>query len=158
MIGAFNFSCFECHDRKDMLQYAKSALRSLKTKGTLFLEIAGGPGFTEPHQDTRMIRVPGVGRVKQIWEQHPFDPITSIGDYSIHFKFSDGSGINDAFTYHWRIWNIRELREILEEAGFKKTIVLWETRELNGEGSGEFLPLENTEALHSFIAYIVAVK
>ena len=66
--------------------------------------------------------------------------------------------MNDAFTYHWRIWNIRELREVLADAGFKKTVVLWEDIDEKGNGKGEFLPTDQAENVHSWIAYVVGVK
>ena len=92
-----------------------------------------------------------MGRVKQLWEQHQFYPITTVSDYSIHFKLPTGDWLNDAFTYHWRIWGLRELREILSEAGFKKTLILWP------EGDA-YHPVETAEPEPFFIAYIVALK
>ncbi len=158
MIGAFNFSYFGFHERKELLRYARAAFKSLKSKGTFFLEVAGGPGFIEPHREVKTISVPQLGKVTQVWEQHQFDPITSVNDYSIHFKLPDGEWLNDAFTYHWRVWSIRELREILKDAGFKESVVLWERPDEEGEGSGEYLPTENSELSHSYIAYVVGVK
>lgn len=152
MIGAFNFSYYVFHTRKEMLRYAKAAYQSLKSTGTLFLEVAGGEGFLEPGTEEKKMKIPGVGLISQIWEQHQYDPITHVSDFSIHFKLPKNIVLNDAFTYHWRIWKIRELREILEEAGFKKTVVLWETSD------SEFLPLENTEHVHSHVSYVVGVK
>lgn len=158
MIGAFNFSFCDFHERKTLLKYARSALKSLDKKGTLFMELGGGAGFLEPLSEPKTVKVPGVGRVEQIWEQHQFDPITAVNDYSIHFKLPGGEVVADAFTYHWRVWTIREVREILEEAGFSKTTVLWESPSKRGRESGEFLPTENAENLHSWIAYVIGVK
>jgi len=153
-IGAFNFSFFVFHERKEMLRYFRAAYRSLAKKGTIFLELAGGPGFKEPNAETHTASVPGVGRVTQIWEQHPYDPITQIGDFSIHFKLPGGVALNDAFTYHWRMWQIRDLREVLADAGFQKSVVLW-------ENDGEYLPTEEikeAENPHSWVAYVIGVK
>jgi len=158
MIGAFNFSCFTFLTRVDLLRYFRAVHASLKKPGTLFLEIAGGPGFIEPRHERRNFSVPGIGKVKQIWEQHQYDPITGINDYSIHFGLPDGSWLQDAFQYHWRIWGIPELRDALAEAGFRKSVVLWEQVDARGKGTGELLPTENAELPESYVAYLVAVK
>ena len=158
MIGAYNFSYCVFHERKEMLKYTKAAYRSLKEKGTLFLEVAGGAGFQEQLQESKTFSVPGIGKVKQTWEQHQYDPITQVNDFSIHFKLPDQRLMLDAFTYHWRLWTIRELREILIDAGFQKTVVLWESADSKGDGTSEYLPLENAENTTSYVAYVVGVK
>ncbi len=157
-IGAYNFSYFVFHERKELLKYARAAFLSLKKKGTLFLEIAGGEGFREELRESKRVNVPGVGKVEEIWEQHQYDPITQVNDFSIHFKLPDGTWMNDAFTYNWRLWDIRDLREVLMDAGFKKTVVLWEKGNESGEGTGEYLPSEQADPVHSFVAYVVGVK
>jgi SAM-dependent methyltransferase len=151
MIGAFNFSFFIFHERKELLKYAKAAHKSLVAKGTIFLELAGGVGFQEQNSELKTVKIPGVGMVTQVWEQHQYDPITQVSDFSIHFKLPDGSTMNDAFTYHWRMWQIRDLQEVLLDAGFKKTVVLW-------ENDGEYLPVENAELTESWVAYVIGVK
>lgn len=150
-IGAFNFSFFVFHERKVLLQYARAAFKSLNKKGTFFLELSGGKGFLKSGLEKQKVNIKNYGKVTQIWEQHQFDPITSVNDYSIHFQLPNGKWLNDAFQYHWRIWGIREVQEILEEAGFKKTIILWEK-------DGEFLPTENAEHANSWVAFVVGVK
>lgn len=158
MIGAFNFSYFVFHERKELLKYFKSALKSLNRKGTLFLEVGGGVDFFETLTDEKRVKVPGVGTVRQIWEQHVFDPITAVCDYSIHFELPGREILNDAFTYHWRLWGIRDLREALLDAGFTKTVVLWEQIDEHGEGTGEYLPSEECDYARSWVAYVVGVK
>jgi SAM-dependent methyltransferase len=157
-VGAFNFSFYAFHERATLLRYVKSVHRSLASSGTVFLEMAGGPGFVEPHSDSKTIQIPGVGRIKQVWEQHAFDPISAVCDYSIHFDLGKKGWMNDAFTYHWRIWTLREVREVLSEAGFERTVVRWEKPDARGEGSGEFEIREDAAPLHSWIAYVVGVK
>jgi SAM-dependent methyltransferase len=158
LIGAFNFSFFVFHERRDLLKYARSAFKSLNTSGTFFLELAGGDGFMETRQEKRVIPIPGIGRVQMIWEQHQYDPITAVNDFSIHFRLPDGEWLNDAFRYHWRLWGIRDLREILMEAGFKKTAVLWGELNSDEEETGEFLPQENADYQKAWIAYVVGIK
>ena len=157
-IGAFNFSFYIFHERRMLLRYLRSARRSLSKPGTLFLELAGGPGFVEPFEDQKVFRVPSVGSVTQIWEQHGQDPLTSVADYSIHYGLPSGEWIPDAFTYHWRIWTIREVRELLAEAGFSRSVVLWEKPGRNGSGSGEFEIREDAPQVHSWVAYVVGIQ
>jgi hypothetical protein len=77
----------------------------------------------------------------------------------IHFVFPDGSKMKDAFRYEWRLWSIPEIRELLVEAGFSKTVVYWEgTDEDSDEGDGDFQPTEIGDADAGWIAYISAEK
>lgn len=64
----------------------------------------------------------------------------------------------DVFTYDWRMWSISELREIMDEVGFKETKVYWEGTNRLGGGNGVFSEVEKGEACLSWIAYIVGVK
>jgi len=154
-IGAYNFSFYIFHQRKTLLQYFKAVHQSLKSKGTFFLELSGGEGFKETLHESKKFKIPGYGTFQSMWQQHQYDPISQINNYSIHFKLPNGKWMNEAFTYHWRIWEIREVREILEDAGFSKTIVLWENTEENAD---EYLPQEQGDYRRDWLAYIVAVK
>lgn len=158
LIGAYNFSFFVFHERCDLLRYARSAFASLKKKGTFFLELAGGDGFRQAREDDRKGKLKGVGDFRFIWEHHQYDPISAVCDYSIHFKLPHRPWMNDAFTYHWRIWEIRDVREVLAQAGFRKTYVLWEKSDRRGEGTGEYYPTENGGNEDTFIAFVVGVK
>lgn len=153
-IGAYNFSFFIFHERAELLKYAKAVYASLKSKGTFFLETAGGEGFLESSREGKITKIPKVGKVEKVWEQHQYDPIQCVNDYSIHFKLPNGKWLNDAFTYHWRIWGMREVRDILKEAGFRKTVVLWEHR----DNKNEWVPAEEAASVHYWLAYIVGVK
>lgn len=154
-IGAYNFSFYTFHDRKTLLQYFRSVHRSLKSKGTFFLELTGGEGFRETLQEAKRLKITGVGSLKYIWQQFQHDPISNTNHYAIHFKLPDGTWIHDAFTYHWRIWDIREVREVLLDAGFKNTVVLWENTD---EEADEFLPQEQGDPRRDWLCYVVGVK
>jgi SAM-dependent methyltransferase len=154
-IGAYNFSFYTFHERKTLLQYFKSVRLSLKKKGVFFLEMAGGEGFKETITDQKKFKVDGVGKVKSLWEQKQYDPVTQVNDYAIHFQLPDGTWMDNAFTYHWRIWEIREVREILEDAGFDQTLVLWEHSD---DEADEFLPQEKGDNRRDWLAYVVGVK
>ncbi len=157
-IGAFNYSVFEFHERRELIRYFRAAHASLNTKGTLFLEIAGGDAFLAPSIEERRIKVPGAGMVTQAWEQQQYDPITGRNDYSIHFKLPRGKTMSDAFVYHWRVWSIPEIRDALAAAGFKKSVVLWEQEDGKGKPTGEYLPAENAGHPDFYVAYVVGVK
>jgi hypothetical protein len=60
-----------------------------------------------------------------LWEQRSFDPISHRVDCRIHFAFCDGSRLDDAFVYDWRMWTLPELQDLLLEAGFADAGVLW---------------------------------
>jgi hypothetical protein len=141
-----------------MLQYFRSVYRSLKPQGSFFLELAGGQGMQDSMKEKRSFSVPGVGKCLYVWEQLDHDPIQDHNDYYIHFKLPSGRWMKKAFHYSWRLWGVRELREILEEAGFSDTVVLWETANEDGVGSGEYIPLEKGDNDEAWIAYVVGIK
>ena len=154
VIGAHNFSFFTFHERCELLRYARSAYQSLNSKGTFFLEMAGGSGFVETDENREKYKIEGIGRVEYIWEQHPFDPITKVCDYSIHFKLPNRKVLSDAFTYHWRLWEIREVREILKQAGFDQTRVLWP----KDESMTRYEEREYAPDAEVWLAYVVGVR
>jgi SAM-dependent methyltransferase len=158
LVGAYNFSFCIFHKRAQMLQYFRSVYRSLNPQGSFFLELAGGQGMQDSMKEKRSFSVPGVGKCLYVWEQLDHDPIQDHNDYYIHFKLPSGRWMKKAFHYSWRLWGVRELREILEEAGFSDTVVLWETANEDGVGSGEYIPLEKGDNDEAWIAYVVGIK
>ena len=91
-----------------------------------------------------------------VWQQAEYNPITHETLCYIHFKFDDGSKIERAFTYDWRLWTIAELRELLYEVGFTTVRVYWEATGKDGEGTGEYRATEKEENQESWLVYIVA--
>lgn len=156
LIACCNFSFFIFKTRKLLLKYFKFCLQSLSRDGTLVLELAGGPGMIAPGREIRTLKHRGK-KYQYVWHQRYFDPITHDSKYSIHFKMPNGKWIKDVFTYDWRLWTIPEIRELLEEAGFKSSVVYWESSH-RGEGTGEFVITENGDNAYSWIAYVVGLK
>ena len=83
----------------------------------------------------------------------------------IHFDFDDGSRMERAFEYDWRLWSIPEVTELLYEAGFSKVHVYWEEFVDNGdedeeylEGTGEYTAVTEVPQQESWIAYFVVEK
>jgi SAM-dependent methyltransferase len=157
LIIACNFSFFIFKQRELLRKYFKSCLQSLNPGGVLLLETVGGPGMIEHGRETKTVQWNKQKKFKYTWHQKVFDPITHFGQYAIHWKLWDGTILKDAFTYDWRLWSIPELREILAEAGFSKSLVYWET-EHRGRGTGEYMQMENGDNAFSWIAYVLGVK
>jgi cyclopropane fatty-acyl-phospholipid synthase-like methyltransferase len=136
-----------------MRAYFSQVHASLVSDGMFFLDAYGGPEAYEEQKEKTKYK-----DFTYIWDQAEFEPVTGHALCHIHFKFPDGSRIKKAFSYEWRIWTLPELRELLEEAGFKKVRVYWEDEDEDGEGNGEFSEDDAGEADLAWIAYLVAEK
>jgi hypothetical protein len=63
-----------------------------------------------------------------------------------------------AFSYRWRLWTIPEIRELLDEAGFRKSEVYSEsTDRRTGRGNGVFRVRESADSDPGWIGYIAAL-
>lgn len=153
ILGAFNFSYWIFKTRDEMRAYFSQVHASLVSDGMFFLDAYGGPEAYEEQKEKTKYK-----DFTYIWDQAEFEPVTGHALCHIHFKFPDGSRIKKAFSYEWRIWTLPELRELLEEAGFKKVRVYWEDEDEDGEGNGEFSEDDAGEADLAWIAYLVAEK
>jgi len=152
IVLAMNFSYYLFLTRKTMLEYFQSVRQSLLPGGLFFLDAYGG--YDAPRE---IIEPRECGDFTYIWEQASFNPINAQMQCYIHFEFPDGSRMDRAFSYYWRLWTPPEIREILAEAGFSHSHVYWEgTDEETGEGDGEFTCSEVGDADPGWIAYIIA--
>ena len=152
VVLALNFSYWVFRDRRTMVRYFRRVHAALAADGMFFLDAFGGyEALREMRESTRH------RNFTYIWDQAGYDPIT--GDYlcKIHFKFSDGTTLREAFVYHWRLWTLPELIEMLTKARFRVT-VYWEGTAPDGGGNGVFLPATNGEADACWIAYLAAEK
>ncbi len=150
---AVNFSYFCFKRRSDLKVYFSNALASLKKNGILVLDVFGGTQCTDAIEDKHKLK-----NFTYYWDQKSFDPVTNEAVFHIHFKPDGHSKIKNVFTYDWRMWSIPELRDLLDEVGFKKTHVYWEGTSRSGFGNGVFTRTEQGEACLSWIAYIVGEK
>lgn len=155
IVLAMNFSYF-CFKTRDALRgYFRNVLRSLAEGGMLIMDCYGGSESLLEQEEERDID----GEFTYVWDQARFDPISAHMICHIHFHFDDGSKMRNAFSYDWRMWSLPEIRELLAEAGYRRSTVYWEgTDEDDEEGNGEFTPAEQGEADPAWIAYIVAEK
>ena len=90
-----------------------------------------------------------------IWDQDSFAPITHDVVNHIHFEFEDGSKLEKAFTYEWRYWSLREVQELLVEAGFNQVRVYWDQSE--DDDSEQYLETSRAESQPGWLAYLVAL-
>jgi len=153
VVMAQNFSYFLFEERAMLLRYLRAIRRALDDHGLLILDAYGGPdAVKEQIEETEF------DDFVYCWDQDAFDPITRHARCYIHFAFPDGSRLDRAFRYDWRMWTIPELRELLADAGFTATEVWWEGADEDGEGNGDYKPQEHADADDAWVCYIVAVK
>ena len=158
VIGACNFSFFIFKEREQMKRYFKAALKSLNKDGILVLEMAGGPGFIQKGREQKTYTVKGLGKYTYYWDQQAYDPTTHHGLYAIHFKDSKGVMHKNEFVYDWRVWTPPELKELMIECGFKDACVYWEAMDKKGNGTGEYVKVEEGDNAFAWIAFVVGSR
>lgn len=154
VVLAMNFSYWLFRDRDRLRRYFSRVRNALADDGVFFLDAFGGyDAFRVLKERTAH------DDFSYVWDQADYNPVNGEMTCHIHFKFKDGSRLRKAFSYHWRLWTLPEIREILEEAGFVKTAIYWQGwDEETGEGDGNFKAVEAAEPDAGWIAYIVALK
>jgi SAM-dependent methyltransferase len=150
---AFNISWWTFKTRRELLGYFRAVHRSLVRDGVFFLDIYGGSeAYEEREEETEY------HGFTYVWDQSRFDPVTARYQCHIHFRFPDGSELPRAFSYDWRLWTLPELRELLAEAGFERSVVYWQDSDEDGEPNGEFTAVNSGEADPAWITYVAAVR
>jgi SAM-dependent methyltransferase len=150
IVVAFNFSYWIFKTRQQMRKYFETVRRSLDRDGVLFLDAYGGWEAHEPMFENRRVK----GGFGYVWDQDEIDPITGSVVNHIHFKFKDGSQLHKAFTYEWRLWSLPELRELLEEAGYRQVVVYWDVA--TDDEQTQYRPRQHAENQPGWLAYVVA--
>ena len=154
LVCAFNFSYWIFRERATLRRYFESVRAGLAADGIFMLDAYGGYDAYKVQRERE-----DMGRFTYIWDQADYDPVTAHTTCHIHFAFPDGSRLNQAFSYHWRLWSLPELQEVLAEAGFKRSRVYWQgTDPKTGDASDAFDPVERGDPDPAWIAYIVAEK
>lgn len=154
IVVAMNFS-YQLFMTRDLLrQYFSRVHDALAEDGVFIIDVFGGyEAFQEMQEKTKH------DGFTYVWDQHRYDPITGQMTCYIHFHFPDKSKLKRAFEYHWRLWTLPELQEIMAEAGFSHVTVYWQgTDEETGEGDGNFQPAGHGDADPGWIAFISAEK
>ncbi len=148
VIGAFNYSycCFK--ERSVLLRYFRAAHAGLKKDGLFMCDLFGGTEAIATQADERQC-----DGFRYVWDQAQYNPITHEAMNHIHFRFRDGSSLERAFTYDWRLWSIPEVRELLLEAGFRSTEVWWDPID-----EEHYRKTEVEEQQATWLVYLVGVK
>jgi hypothetical protein len=150
-ISAMNFSWSVFKTREALGGYFAAVRRSLVKDGVFFLDIHGG--FEAMKELTERRRCAGF---TYVWEQAAYDPLSGDLTCHIHFDFKRGPRMRRAFTYHWRLWTVPEVKELLRGAGFERVTVYWELENEHGNGTGVFVPRKRGVADASFVCYLTA--
>lgn len=150
----FSYQCFKT--RAALREYFAAAHAGLAAGGVLMIDAYGGH---ESWCNTREKTKHKKHGFTYVWHQRKFNPISAEIQCHIHFHFRDGSKMKRAFSYDWRMWTLPEIREIMAEAGFAKSVVYWEgTDAETGEGTDEYAPAEVGDDDPSWIVYVAGVK
>ncbi|EXJ13977.1 class I SAM-dependent methyltransferase [Imhoffiella purpurea] len=158
IVLAMNFSYWLLSERRALLGYFSAVRSALKEHGVFFLDAYGGYDSFRVLAEERRIENPDGEDFHYVWEQAVYDPISGRLVCHIHFRFDDGSRLDRAFSYDWRLWTLPEIRELLSEAGFSRILVYWQGWDDEGNPDGHFVPVESGEPDAGWIAYITAEK
>ncbi len=155
---AQNFSYYIFKTRDELRGYFRAVHQDLAPGGMFACDLYGGTEATEELQEERKIE----GGFTYVWDQHRFLPGTSDYTCYIHFRFRDGTEMKRAFSYHWRLWTMPEVKELLAEAGFKDVRSYFEQSEgEDGEGNGVYKQDETGRSARDcagWLAYLLAFK
>jgi SAM-dependent methyltransferase len=157
VVLAMNFSYWQLHERSELLRYFRRVRAGLVPDGVFFLDAFGGYDAFRIGTEERIIE-DGQGTFSYLWEQAHYNPIDGRLVCHIHFAFPDGSRLDRAFSYDWRLWTLPELRELLAEAGFYRVTCFWQGWTDQGEPDGVFLPAEEAAADAAWICYLSAQR
>ncbi|KAF6165984.1 hypothetical protein GIB67_012881 [Kingdonia uniflora] len=164
IVCAFNYSCCCLQKRSDLVLYFKNVLGTLSKNGGIFvMDVYGG---TSSECELRLQR--RFPNFTYVWEQTNFDIVHRTTRISLHFNPRNKQRkLRHAFSYDWRLWSLPEVKDCLEEAGFK-SVHFWirkmpDTSEVkNSEGfeAGRDAKYEEVSTFHqqdAWNAYIVGV-
>ncbi len=149
IVCALNFSYNLLLARHQLLAYFRGARRSLLPGGLFLLDCIGGTEAVIDFSEER-----GCQDFTYIWSQQDFNPLDHSARCSISFAFPDGSRIEPAFAYRWRLWTMPELRDCLAEAGFTGVRIFWEYSDDAGEARHVEIDREQNQEI--WLAYVVA--
>uniref|UniRef100_A0A1J3JXF2 Uncharacterized protein n=1 Tax=Noccaea caerulescens TaxID=107243 RepID=A0A1J3JXF2_NOCCA len=165
IVCAFNFSCCCLHKRAELVSYFKNAREALSKKGGIFvMDLYGGASAEGQLKLQRKFPT-----FTYTWEQAEFDIVSRKTRISLHYHLQkQNRKIRNAFSYSWRLWSLPEIKDCMEEAGFK-SVHFWlrempdasEMRRTDGFGAGRDIKYEqvkNFQQCDSWNAYIVAVS
>lgn len=152
VVQAYNFSYWFFQERLVMLEYFRAVHDALVDDGVLFLDVFGGSECYQTQKEKRKL-----DGFRYVWEQAEFNAITNELTCHIHFHFPDRSKLKKAFSYTWRVWGARELREILADAGFSETTVYRQEFDADtDEPLDEYIATDEAEDYGCWLGYLIA--
>jgi len=115
IVCAFNYSCCCLQSRSELVLYFKQAWSAISKKGGIFvMDLYGGTSSEHALKLRRRYE-----DFMYVWEQEDFNIINRTTKISLHFYLSKNQrSLRYAFSYHWRLWTLPEIKDCLEEAGF----------------------------------------
>lgn len=114
IVAALNSSFCVFKQRQQFKGYLQKCFQSIDTPGMMALETYCGADSQNIGCDEISI-----GGDTAIWQQTKYDPVTNYCLNHIHFRLEDGTRIQKAFEYDWRLWSPAECVDLLEEVGFE---------------------------------------
>lgn len=153
IISALNFSYFILKQREDLKKYFLNCLKSLNKNGLLVLDCFGGSQCFQANEEQV-----NHGTFTYYWDQESFDPISHRAVFHIHYKRRGEKKRKKVFSYDWRFWTIPEIKDLLQEVGFRKVHIYWEGTDEDGEGNSRFTRRKKGEECESWVAYIMSEK
>lgn len=156
IVLALNFSYWLLSGRQALRDYFQQVRGALAPDGVFFLDAYGGYDSYRVITEERSLEDPDLGPFTYVWEQAAYEPVSGRLVCHIHFAFPDGSRLERAFSYDWRLWSLPEIRELLAEAGFSRVTVYWQGWDADGNPDGRFVPVETGEPDAGWIAYLTA--
>ena len=162
IVLAMNFSYQLFDTRQALREYFTIIKQGLSDDGIFFLDAFGGYDCYKDIEETTVCESchgPSEEHQKAKDRKASYNPIDGGMQCYIHFVFPDGSRLDRAFSYYWRMWTLPELQELLEEAGFVNVTVYWEgTDEETGQGDGVYTPAKVGDADPAWVCYLSAEK
>ncbi|KAK9829668.1 hypothetical protein WJX72_007255 [[Myrmecia] bisecta] len=113
----FNFSVCLLFTRSDVLRYFRHVRQAINPEGGVFvLDLLGGPAA---EVNARIQRRNDVTGMTYLWEQVGYNPVTRhIHTYITLCDPETKQVLPRAFAYHWRLWTLPDVLELLRQAGF----------------------------------------
>jgi SAM-dependent methyltransferase len=157
VICALNFSYSIFKDRPTLKKYFKNVYRDLSPGGIFVVDAFGGLKCWEPNED-EITHDDHDPPFSYFWDQDSIDPLTHHAKFYIHFKRKGEAKRERVFSYDWRLWTVPEVKDLMEDVGFRKVVTYWEGTTDDGDGDGNFQIADQGEDCESWVSYIAALK
>lgn len=112
IICSMNYSHFLLTKRKDLLKYFQNVYESLDKTSMFFIDFYGGPHIysSSEHSSNKQDNYYCLSSKMNIMNNNQ----------TIDLKFKQNKKYNSLFHYTFRVYSLIELKEAMEEVGFKK--------------------------------------